>query len=87
MSPKPVSKPRRPTVSLSRLIEAARTDSPKSDSPEPGTPKSGTPKSAMSDWQEECGYRGRKPGQPADGIPGQDSLTRLGANHGFDVED
>jgi hypothetical protein len=40
---------------------------------------------AMSEWQERCGYRGRRPGQPADGIPGRDSLTRLGAKHGFVV--
>ncbi|MEU8870420.1 N-acetylmuramoyl-L-alanine amidase [Streptomyces javensis] len=40
---------------------------------------------AMSAWQERLGYRGRKPGQDADGIPGRDSLTRLGAKHGFDV--
>jgi hypothetical protein len=40
---------------------------------------------ATSEWQERLGYRGRKPGQPADGIPGRDSLTRLGAKHGFDV--
>ncbi|MEV0526059.1 N-acetylmuramoyl-L-alanine amidase [Streptomyces sp. NPDC050439] len=42
-------------------------------------------KDAMSEWQEECGYVGRKPGQPADGIPGRDSLTRLGNKHGFTV--
>ncbi|MFF5668779.1 N-acetylmuramoyl-L-alanine amidase [Streptomyces hygroscopicus] len=42
---------------------------------------------AMSGWQERCGYRGRKPGQDADGIPGRDSLTRLGRRHGFDVID
>jgi hypothetical protein len=42
---------------------------------------------AMSEWQERCGFRGRKPGQPADGIPGRASLTRLGAKHGFDVTD
>ncbi|WP_199785691.1 hypothetical protein [Streptomyces sp. Tu 6176] len=40
---------------------------------------------ATSEWQERLGYRGRKPGQPADGIPGRDSATRLGAKHGFDV--
>lgn len=40
---------------------------------------------AMSDWQELCGFRGRHLGQPADGIPGHDSLTRLGAKRGFDV--
>lgn len=39
----------------------------------------------MSRWQELCGYRGRKPGQAADGVPGRDSLTRLGRKHGFDV--
>ncbi|MFJ1657147.1 N-acetylmuramoyl-L-alanine amidase [Streptomyces anthocyanicus] len=42
-------------------------------------------KDATSRWQERLGYRGRRPGQPADGIPGKDSLTRLGAKHGFDV--
>ncbi|MCF2130102.1 N-acetylmuramoyl-L-alanine amidase [Strepomyces sp. STD 3.1] len=40
---------------------------------------------ATSAWQERLGYRGRQPGQPADGIPGRDSLTRLGAKHGFSV--
>ncbi|WPP30050.1 N-acetylmuramoyl-L-alanine amidase [Streptomyces sp. CL7] len=40
---------------------------------------------ATSAWQERCGYRGRKPGQPADGIPGLDSAQRLGRKHGFDV--
>ncbi|MFF9269064.1 N-acetylmuramoyl-L-alanine amidase [Streptomyces rochei] len=42
-------------------------------------------KDATSRWQERLGYRGRRPGEPADGIPGRDSLTRLGAKHGFDV--
>lgn len=40
---------------------------------------------ATSEWQERLGYRGRKPGQPADGIPGRDSLTRLAAKHAFDA--
>jgi hypothetical protein len=40
---------------------------------------------ATSEWQERLGCRGRTPGRPADGIPGLDSLTRLGAKHGFDV--
>ncbi|UQA95591.1 N-acetylmuramoyl-L-alanine amidase [Streptomyces halobius] len=42
---------------------------------------------ATTQWQERCGFRGRKPGQPADGIPGWDSLTSLGDKHGFDVID
>lgn len=42
---------------------------------------------ATSEWQERCGFHGREPGEPADGIPGRDSLTRLGAKHGFDVID
>ncbi|MFB6776476.1 N-acetylmuramoyl-L-alanine amidase [Streptomyces sp. NPDC056352] len=42
-------------------------------------------KDAMSAWQERCGYRGRKPGQPADGIPGKTTLAKLGAKHGFTV--
>ncbi|MDX2917284.1 N-acetylmuramoyl-L-alanine amidase [Streptomyces sp. NE06-03C] len=39
----------------------------------------------MSLWQEKCGYRGRKPGQAADGVPGADSLARLAKKHAFDV--
>ena len=39
----------------------------------------------MSEWQERCGYRGRQLGQPADGIPGRISLTRLAAKHSFTV--
>ncbi|MFE9684195.1 N-acetylmuramoyl-L-alanine amidase [Streptomyces sp. NPDC006285] len=42
-------------------------------------------KAAMSAWQERCGYSGRRPGQPADGIPGKSSLERLGKKHGFKV--
>ncbi|MFG3154218.1 N-acetylmuramoyl-L-alanine amidase [Streptomyces sp. NPDC048219] len=42
---------------------------------------------ATSKWQERLGYRGRKPGQPADGIPGKTSLVKLGQRHGFDVRD
>ncbi|MET8475442.1 N-acetylmuramoyl-L-alanine amidase [Streptomyces sp. NPDC006422] len=42
---------------------------------------------ATSEWQERLGYRGRRPGQPADGIPGPDSAARLGAKHGFDVKE
>lgn len=44
-------------------------------------------KDAMSAWQERCGYHGREPGQPADGIPGRRTLTTLGKKHGFDVKD
>lgn len=40
---------------------------------------------AVSEWQEKCGYRGRRPGEPADGRFGRDSLTRLGQKHGFRV--
>ncbi|MGW1989566.1 N-acetylmuramoyl-L-alanine amidase [Embleya sp. NPDC001921] len=42
-------------------------------------------RAAYSGWQERLGYRGRQPGQPADGIPGAGSLRRLGERHGFDV--
>jgi hypothetical protein len=99
--------PQKPTVSLSKLIAAAKHD-PQAK----GTPVTyagtkiveaalvdegklskvrldghyGTDtKTGMSEWQEECGYHGRNPGQPADGIPGHDSLVRLGARHGFTV--
>lgn len=44
-----------------------------------------TTKNAMSAWQERCGYHGRQPGQPADGVPGKTTLAKLGAKHGFDV--
>ena len=38
---------------------------------------------AYSAWQRHLGYTGRD----ADGIPGQTSLARLGAKHGFDVKE
>ncbi|MFD3978236.1 N-acetylmuramoyl-L-alanine amidase [Streptomyces griseus] len=40
---------------------------------------------AYSGWQERLGYRGRLPGQPADGQPGMASLKALGAKRGFGV--
>ncbi|MFC8723782.1 N-acetylmuramoyl-L-alanine amidase [Streptomyces bacillaris] len=106
-APGPLPDPVRPTVSLSRLIEAARTNPAM-----PGQPVTypgvlvyetalvdegllarahrdghfGTATiTATSLWQERLGYRGRRPGQPADGIPGRDSVTRLGAKRGFEV--
>ncbi|MEU3432397.1 N-acetylmuramoyl-L-alanine amidase [Streptomyces sp. NPDC006863] len=36
---------------------------------------------AYARWQRKCGYTGRD----ADGIPGKDSLTRLGKKYGFTV--
>lgn len=36
---------------------------------------------AYAGWQRRCHYSGKA----ADGIPGHDSLVRLGAKHGFDV--
>lgn len=42
-------------------------------------------KTAVSEWQERIGYRGRQPGQDADGYFGRDSLTRLGKKYGFAV--
>ncbi|MGQ4338088.1 N-acetylmuramoyl-L-alanine amidase [[Kitasatospora] papulosa] len=44
-------------------------------------------KNAVSEWQESLGYRGRKPGQPADGVFGKASLTKLGNKHNFTVTD
>ncbi|MGP9022515.1 peptidoglycan-binding domain-containing protein [Streptomyces sp. BR1] len=38
-------------------------------------------KTAYAAWQKRCGYSGAD----ADGIPGRDTLTRLGARHGFTV--
>ncbi|GEC02946.1 hypothetical protein SSP24_06010 [Streptomyces spinoverrucosus] len=38
---------------------------------------------AYAAWQRRCGYRG----DDADGIPGPDSLRRLGLKHGFKTED
>ncbi|WP_439082047.1 N-acetylmuramoyl-L-alanine amidase [Streptomyces sp. WL006] len=40
---------------------------------------------AYSAWQEALGHRGREPGQPADGVPGADSLARLAKKHAFDI--
>ena len=39
--------------------------------------------SAYAAWQRRCGYHGAD----ADGIPGHDSLVRLGQAHGFAVTD
>ncbi|MFC8466019.1 N-acetylmuramoyl-L-alanine amidase [Streptomyces sp. NPDC057250] len=38
---------------------------------------------AYSRWQERLGYRGREPGQPADGIPGWSSAVQLGKRRAF----
>lgn len=37
---------------------------------------------AYTSWQRKCGYTG----SDADGIPGKESLTKLGAAHGFTVK-
>ncbi|MEU6928934.1 N-acetylmuramoyl-L-alanine amidase [Streptomyces sp. NPDC046374] len=42
-------------------------------------------RAAYSTWQESLGYRGRLPGQPADGIPGLATLARLARKHSFDI--
>lgn len=105
--PGPVPTPTRPSVSLSKLIAAARSNPPAAGQPvtysgvktyEAALVNEGllaktfldghfgtTTVTATSAWQERLGYRGREPGQAADGIPGRDSLTKLGARHGFDV--
>ncbi|MFP3118169.1 N-acetylmuramoyl-L-alanine amidase [Streptomyces sp. Iso 434] len=106
---KPLPAPKRPKVSLSRLVAAARSNPQAKGQPvtyagvktyEAALVDEGllakrysdghygtTTVEATSRWQERLGYRGRKPGQAADGRPGRDSLKRLGAKHGFDVED
>ncbi|MGF0163042.1 N-acetylmuramoyl-L-alanine amidase [Streptomyces koyangensis] len=106
---KPLPTPKRPKVSLSRLVAAARSNPQAKGQPvtydgvktyEAALVDEGLLSKRYSDghygtttvaattlWQERLGYRGRKPGQAADGIPGPDSLKRLGAKHGFDVID
>lgn len=37
---------------------------------------------AFAAWQRKCGFKG----SDADGIPGRESLTKLGAKHGFTVK-
>ncbi|MFF2852706.1 N-acetylmuramoyl-L-alanine amidase [Streptomyces sp. NPDC058001] len=99
----PPPPPKKPSVDLSKLIAAARTDPSRKGTP---VTYSGTlaveaalvdegllarPYSdghfgsvtvtAYAQWQRRLGYRGTA----ADGIPGKDSLTRLGAKHGFTV--
>lgn len=107
--PRTLPAPTTPTVSLSKLREAARTNPQMRGTPctyagvrtyEAALVDEGLlAKSrldghfgwdtieANSRWQERCGYRGRKPGQAADGIPGRDSARRLGLKHGFEVVD
>lgn len=99
--------PTRPSVSLSKLIAAARSNAPAAGEPvtyagvsvvEAALVNEGllsktysdgsygtTTKTAMSRWQERCGYTGTRPGQAADGMPGKDSLTRLGNKHEFTI--
>lgn len=40
---------------------------------------------AYSRWQESLGYRGRRPGQAADGVPAVASLSVLARKHAFDI--
>ncbi|GAA2948052.1 N-acetylmuramoyl-L-alanine amidase [Kitasatospora cinereorecta] len=42
-------------------------------------------RAAYSRWQESLGYRGRRPGQPADGVPGSATLARLAKKHNFAI--
>lgn len=100
VTPAPVT----PSVDLSRLIAAARSNPPARGTPvtygagvrlvEAALVDEGLLARAYSDghfgtatvraygrWQERCGYTGRA----ADGIPGRDSLRRLGLKHGFKV--
>lgn len=108
-APGPLPTPKRPKVSLSRLVAAARSNPPMNGQPvtysgvrtyEAALVDEGllaktymdghfgtTTITATSEWQERLGFRGRKPGQAADGIPGRYSLTELGRRHGFDVTD
>jgi hypothetical protein len=73
------------TYAGTRIVEAALVDEGLLSKPRLDGHYGSDTVTGMSEWQEECGYHGRQPGQPADGIPGKDSLTRLGAKHGFDV--
>ncbi|WP_326779751.1 N-acetylmuramoyl-L-alanine amidase [Streptomyces longwoodensis] len=103
----PLPRPKPPTIDLSKLREAARTNPSMKGTPctyegvklwEAALVDEGLlakkrldghfgtdTKTATSEWQERLGYRGRQPGQPADGIPGLGSAQRLGARHGFKV--
>ncbi|WP_284576869.1 N-acetylmuramoyl-L-alanine amidase [Streptomyces sp. 2P-4] len=40
---------------------------------------------AYSRWQERLGYRGRRPGQAADGVPAVASLSALARRRAFDI--
>jgi hypothetical protein len=102
----PLPPPKAPTVDLSRLITAAKTDPGRSGTPvtytgvrivETALVDAGLLAKPYSDghfgtstvaayakWQRSKaggGYTGRA----ADGIPGRDSLTRLGKRYGFKV--
>lgn len=103
----PKAKPKKPSVSLSKVVEAARKDGPR---PQGGTTPGAVPSvklveaalqaegllsakyatdgsfgttsvTAYAAWQRRCGYSGKD----ADGIPGEASLKKLGAKHGFTV--
>jgi hypothetical protein len=64
-----------------RTVEAALVDEGLLAKPYSDGHYGTTTVAAYSAWQRRCGYTGAA----ADGIPGRDSLTKLGAKHGFDV--
>ncbi|MFI2437396.1 N-acetylmuramoyl-L-alanine amidase [Streptomyces sp. NPDC018693] len=104
--PKTTPAPVTPSVDLSRLIAAARSNPPAAGTPVTYGAGVRLVEAALVDegllarpymdghfgtatvraygrWQLRCGYRGAA----ADGIPGRDSLRRLGLKHGFKVVD
>ncbi|MFF0736917.1 N-acetylmuramoyl-L-alanine amidase [Streptomyces chartreusis] len=103
---KPLPKPTKPVVDLSKLIAAAKSNPAAKGTPvtytgvktvETALVNAGflakrysdghfgtTTITAYAAWQRSKGGGGYS-GKAADGIPGRDSLTRLGAKYGFDV--
>jgi hypothetical protein len=91
VAPKP--KPNKPTVSLInvrmnlkndhiRLVqEALKKEFPHATLPTNGFFNNST-KIVYKRWQEKCGFTG----DDADGLPGRDSLSKLGKKYGFTVK-
>lgn len=73
-------KPRKKNEEVRLVQEALKKEFPHSSLPVSGLYNKAT-EIAYKSWQKKCGYTG----DDADGIPGRDSLTKLGKKYGFKV--
>ncbi|MFD9398331.1 peptidoglycan-binding protein [Streptomyces sp. NPDC060011] len=73
--------PANPAITAVKVIQVALTAEKLYAGKIDGLPSNKT-KTAYKAWQRRCGFTG----SAADGVPGNDSLTKLGTAHGFGVK-